>query len=45
VKTLARGNARLHWKQVDEDFWRKYSTDTLPAIVEQRAKTLEARTK
>lgn len=41
VRELARANSRLLWRDVDEQFWRKYATDTLPEIVEQKASKKE----
>jgi hypothetical protein len=40
VRELARANSRLLWKNVDEEFWHKYSTETLPAIVEERSRKI-----
>lgn len=40
VRGLARGNARLMWKSVDAEFWNRYATETLPAIVEARARKI-----
>ena len=41
MRKLARGNSRLLWRTVDEEFWSRYARETLPAIVEQRAKAME----
>jgi hypothetical protein len=45
VRELARANSRLLWKDVDEQFWRAYAMDTLPGIVEERARVIESRRK
>lgn len=40
VKTcrkIGHQNGRLLWKTVDEEYWKRYATSTLPEIVEQRA--------
>lgn len=41
VRSLAKGNARLLWKDIDSTFWHHYARETLPAIVEERAKAGE----
>jgi hypothetical protein len=43
LRTLARANSRLMWKEQDAAFWRAYATDSLPKIVESRAQSIEAR--
>ena len=40
LRKMALGNARILWKQVEADFWYRYSRDTLPSIVTERAKIL-----
>ena len=40
LRKLAQGNARILWKQAEEDYWYRYARDTLPAIVTERAKIL-----
>lgn len=41
VRGLARGNARLLWKEIDNEYWTRYARETLPGIVEERAKAAE----
>lgn len=38
VRKLAKGNMRGLWKEMEEEYWRRYATDTLPAIVQRSAK-------
>lgn len=36
LRSVARGYGKLLWTETEESFWRAYSSNTLPAIVEQR---------
>ena len=37
IRKLAQANSRLYWTQIDEEYWQRYTKDTLPQIVIERA--------
>jgi len=37
IRKLAQANGRLYWRDIEDQFWRAYATDTLPQIVLERA--------
>jgi len=43
ARRLAQANARLMWKQSEQEFWEHYSRDTLPKIVLEKAAKQKAR--
>jgi DNA-binding XRE family transcriptional regulator len=36
MRTVAKGYNKLLWKQIEEDYWQAYATNTLPQIVLDR---------
>lgn len=38
LRSVAKGYGKLLWKQQEEDYWQAFSTNTVPAIVEERLK-------